>query len=107
MAELPKEKMDPFKEIMTATSDSKQARQLGHGNGESGADLEAHKNAVADQPDEDAEAEQPCEQAKPGHRESRKACDLHIALRIAFGHLNHAGGDHQRDRRCGSDGELA
>ena len=85
MAELPNEKIDPFKEIMTATSDSKQARQLGHGNGESRADLEAHKNAVTDQPDEDAEAEQPCEQAKPGHRESRKACDLHIALRIAFG----------------------
>ena len=38
--------------------------------------------------------------------ESRKACNLHIALRIAFGHLNHAGCDHQRDRRCGPDGEL-
>ena len=88
------------KKLCPPPGNAKKAWQLGHGDGQAGAGLEAHKNAVADQLDEHAQSQQPGEQAKRRHREGRKAGDLGVSLRIALCHRSHRSGNHERD--CGS-----
>ena len=107
LAELPGKKHDPVKEIMAPACHAKQTWQLGHGDGQAGAGLEAHQDTVADQLHQRAQPQQPGEQAKAGHREGCEARNLRIALRIAVRHRAYRRSYHQRDRRGGSDRELA
>lgn len=93
--------------VVAAAGDPEQARQLAHNDGEPGTSLEANQNAVADKADENAELEQPGDEAQHRHREGRQACDLRIAHRIPAGQRADGTGDHQRDSRSRTDRELA
>jgi hypothetical protein len=107
LADLRSQKPKPLEEIMATALHAKQTWQLGHGDGQARADLEADEDAVADQFDQHAQPQGPGDQAQRRHREGGEAGDLHVALRIAVGHCAHRPGDHQRNRRCGPDCELA
>ena len=97
LAELPGKQHGPFEKIVPAAGHAKQARQLGHGDGQPRAGLEAHEDAVADQLDEHAQPQQPGDQAKRRHGEACQAGDLRIALRVAIRHRPDGAGNHQRD----------
>ena len=71
LAELPGEQQRPLEKIVAAARHAEQAWQLGHGDGQAGAGLEADQDAVADQLHQDAQPQQPGEQAEPCHREVR------------------------------------
>ena len=107
LAELPGKQQRPLEEIVPAAGHAEQARQLGHGDGQPGAGLEADEDAVADQLHQHAQPQQPGEQAKRGHGEGGEAGNLRVALRVPFGHRTHRSGDHQRDRRGRPDRQLA
>ena len=107
LAELPGKQKNPFEKIVAAALHAEQAWQLGHGDGQAGAGLETHQDAVADQFYQRAQAQQPGEQAEQGDREGGEAGDLGVALRVACGHRPHRAGDHQRDGGSGPDRELA
>jgi hypothetical protein len=92
---------------VSAARHAEQAWQLGHGNGQPGAGLEADQDAVADQLHKDAQPEQPGQQAEHGHRECGEAGDLCVVLRIALRHRSHGCGNHERDGRRRADGQLA
>lgn len=104
---LPDQLDDTIEEIVAAASDAEQARQLAHDDGEPRPGLEADQNAVADQPDEHAELEQPGEEAQNSHREGSQARDLGIAHRIAAGERADRAGDHQRNRGGRAHCELS
>ena len=90
-----------------ATLHAEQARQLSHRDRQASAGLEPHQNAVADQLYQHAQPQQPGDQAEGRDRERRKAGDLCIAFDVSLRHCSDRPGNHQRDRRSGSDGELA
>ena len=106
LAELPGEQHRPLKKIVPAAGHAKQARQLGHGDGQPRAGLEAHEDAVADQLHERAQSQHPSEHAKRGHSEACEARDLCIALRVAVRHRPHRAGNHERDGGGRSDRQL-
>ena len=63
LAELAGQQHGPLEEIVPAAGHAEQARQLGHGDGQPGAGLEADQDAVADQLHERAQPQQPGDQA--------------------------------------------
>jgi hypothetical protein len=63
LAELTRKQDGPFEEIMPAARRADQARQLGHGDGQSRSSLETHQDAVADQLDELTQPQHPGDQA--------------------------------------------
>ena len=95
LADLPGEQEHPLEKVMTAAGDAKQARQLGHGDGQTRAGLEADENAVADQFHQRAQPQEPREQAERRYSEGREAGNLCVALRVPFGHCRHRAGNHQ------------
>ena len=107
LGELPGQQEGSFKEIVAAALHAEQAWQLGHGDGQAGAGLEAHQDAVADQLHERAQTQQPGEETKHGDSKSCEAGDLRVALCITLRHRSHGTGDHERN--CGSrpDRKLA
>ena len=106
LAELPGKQQDPLEKIVPAARHAEQARQLGHGDGQSRAGLEAHEDAVADQLHQHAQPQQPGDQAKRRHREGCEAGDLRVTLRVALRHRPHRSGNHQRDGGGRPDRQL-
>ena len=53
-AELAEQQIHTLEEIMATAGNAEQTGQLGHGDGQAGAGLEADENAVADQFDQNA-----------------------------------------------------
>jgi hypothetical protein len=96
-----------FEEILTATGDAEEARQLGHDDGQPRAGLEADQDAIADQPHQNAEPQQPGDQAKQSHGEGREAGDLGVVFGIAPSHCPNGSGEHQRDRGGRPDCQLS
>ena len=84
--QLSEQQVDALEEIMTAAFHAEQFGQLRHRDRQSGADLEADQDAVADQSHQHTQPEQPGKQTQARHGERRKARDLHVARRIAFRH---------------------
>lgn len=82
---------------MPAARDTDQARQLGHGDRQTGAGLEADEDAVADQLDEFTQPQQPSDQAQRGHREAGEAGDLGETVCVATRHRPDGASDHQGD----------
>ena len=64
-AELAEQQIHTLEEIVATASNAKQTRQLGHGDGQAGAGLEADEDAVADQFDQNAQPQGPGDQASP------------------------------------------
>ena len=107
LAKLPKQQPDPVEKIVTAAGNTEQTGQLGRGDGQAGAGLEADENAVADQLHERAQTQQPSEQAERRHRKGCEAGNLGVSLRVSFGHGRNGRGYHQGNRGCWPDGHLA
>ncbi|MGC0388529.1 hypothetical protein ABIF91_000883 [Bradyrhizobium sp. USDA 241] len=106
ISELTSQPQRAIEEIMPTARDAEQARQLAHDDGEPGAGLEADQYAVADQADEDAELEQPTDEAQDRDRKSRKAGDLRVSHCVPAGEHPDRGGNHQRNCRGRADREL-
>ncbi len=107
IAELARNPDRPVEEVVAAAGDSQQARQLAHDDGEPGPRLEADQNAVADQSHENAELEDPGDQAKHRYRACGEARDLRVSDRVSSGQSPEGAGHHQRDRRGRTDRQLA
>ncbi|MGY3422231.1 hypothetical protein ACVWZW_002706 [Bradyrhizobium sp. F1.13.4] len=106
-AELAGELDGAIEEIVTASGDTEQARQLAHHDGKSRAGLEADQDTVAHQADENAELEQPRDQTEQRHRACGQACDLGVFRRISGGQRPDRRRNHQRDRGGRTDRKLA
>jgi hypothetical protein len=79
---------------VSAASDAEQARQLRHRDRQSGAGLESHEDAVADQPHQHAQPQEPRDEAKEGHHAGSEAGDLDVTLCISVSHRRNGPGDH-------------
>ncbi len=106
LTELPGQQKGPFEKVVAPALHAKKAWQLGHGNRQAGAGLEAHENTVADQLYQHAQPQQPGEQAERRHREGGEAGDLRVTLHVSLSHGPHRSGNHERDGGSGPDGEL-
>jgi hypothetical protein len=106
LAQLTGKQQGSLEEVVSAARGTDQARQLGHGDRQSGARLEADEDAVTDQLDQCAEAQHPGDDAQRGHRQAGEAGDLRVALRVPAGHRPDRSGNHQRDRGGGPDRQL-
>ena len=82
-AELSDKRDQAIEEIMTAAGNAEQARQLRHDDGQPRAGLEADQDAVADQPHQHAEPEEPGDQAKSRDGKGSNTRNLGVADRIA------------------------
>jgi len=92
---------------VSAAGNAEQTRHLGHCDRQTGARLEPHQDAVADEAHQHAQPQEPRDQAKQGHHAGREAGDLGVALRIPVSHRRNGTRDHQGNRRGRSDCQLA
>ena len=106
VTELPGQQENAFEKVVAPAFDAKETRQLRHRDGQAGAGLEAHKDAVADQLHQHAQPQQPGEKAEPCHSKSSKTGDLGVTLHVTLSHRPHRSRNHQRDRGSRPDGKL-
>ena len=106
-ADLSDKRDQAIEEITTAAGNAEQARQLRHNDGQPRTGLEADQNAVADQPHQQAEPEEPGDQAKSRDGKGSNTRNLGIADRIARREGSDRSRGHQRDRRGRADRKLA